>query len=74
MHTEEVPVRFAVRDVGDYLAYVGDTAGPVGLAVQGLTEAEREALTTELAAAFAPFAVEGGGYELPGVALTAVAS
>ena len=74
VHTEEVPVRFAARDVGDYLAYVGDTAGPVGLAVQGLTEAEGEALTTELAAAFAPFAVEGGGYELPGVALTAVAS
>ena len=38
-----------------------------------VSEDEREAMTAQLEEAFAPFAVEGG-YELPGVALAAVAS
>ena len=41
--------------------------------VRTLSEDEREAFTTQLRAAFAPFGADGG-YELPGVALNAVAS
>jgi hypothetical protein len=37
-----------------------------------LPEDERETLKTQLGAAFAPFAVDGG-YEFPGVALCAAA-
>jgi len=43
------------------------------MVVRGLSEGERAALKAELEEAFAPF-VAGTGYELPGVALCAVAS
>ena len=41
--------------------------------VRGLSEDERQALKAKLGEAFAPFATDGG-FELPGVALCAVAS
>jgi ubiquinone/menaquinone biosynthesis C-methylase UbiE len=72
VRTEELPVRFIFRDLDDYTTYATDTAGPVGLALQRLPEDEREALKTRLTAAFARFEV-GAGYEIPGVALCAVA-
>ncbi len=71
VRTEEVPVRLAVTDVDDYLGYAADTAGPAALVLRGLSEADREALASQLADAFAPFAA-AGGYELPGVALNVV--
>ena len=43
------------------------------MVVRGLPERERDALKARLGTAFTPFAADGG-YELPGVALTAVAS
>ena len=73
VRTEEVPVRFTFRDIDDYMTYVTDTGGPAALVLRGMTEDEREALKAQLSAAFAPFGTDGG-YELPGVALTAVAS
>jgi len=73
VRTHQVPVRFAFRDVDDYLAVTADTAGPFALALRGLSDDEREALEAQLGAAIAPFAVEAG-FELPGVALSAVAS
>jgi hypothetical protein len=42
------------------------------MVVRGLPEEEREVLRARLRDAFVPFAV-GQGYELPGVALCAVA-
>jgi SAM-dependent methyltransferase len=69
---EEVPVRFAFRGVDEYEQWVIDVAGPFGMVVRGLPEDEREALRARLRDAFVPFAV-GQGYELPGVALCAVA-
>jgi len=72
VRTEEVPVRFALRDVDDYEQWVIDVAGPFGMVVRGLPEEEREVLKALLIEAFAPFAVDGG-YELPGVALCASA-
>jgi hypothetical protein len=41
--------------------------------VRGLPEEERKVLRARLSEAFVPFAANGG-YELPGVALCAVAS
>ncbi len=73
VRTEEVPVRFAVADTDGYLDLVADTAGPIGLTVQGLSAAEREAVKAEVSAALEPFHGDDG-LELPGVALCAVAS
>ncbi|MGH2984930.1 MAG: class I SAM-dependent methyltransferase [Solirubrobacterales bacterium] len=70
---EEVPVRFAFRDLDDYERWVIDVAGPFAMVVRGLPEDEREALRARLGEAFVPFATDGG-YELPGIALCAVAS
>jgi SAM-dependent methyltransferase len=73
VRAEEVPVHFAFRDIDDYMTYATDTGGPAALVLRGLPEDERHAIKTQLGAAFAPFAA-GGGYALPGLALTAVAS
>ena len=72
VHTEEIPVRFTFRDLDDYTTYATDTGGPAALVLRGLPEDERDTLKTQLGAAFAPFAVDGG-YEIPGVALCAAA-
>jgi SAM-dependent methyltransferase len=73
VRTEEIPVRFAFRDVDEYERWAMEVGGPFAMVVRGLPEQEREALKTQLGAAFAPF-VADGHYELPGVALCAVAS
>jgi SAM-dependent methyltransferase len=73
VRTEEVPVRFAFRDLDDYEQWVIDVAGPFGMVLRGLAEDEREVLRARLRKAFVPFATDSG-YELPGVALCAVAS
>jgi ubiquinone/menaquinone biosynthesis C-methylase UbiE len=73
VRTEEVPVRFAFRDLGDYEQWVIDVAGPFAMVLRGLPEEERDVLRARLSEAFVPFATDGG-YELPGVALCAVAS
>jgi ubiquinone/menaquinone biosynthesis C-methylase UbiE len=72
VRTEEVPVRFTFRDLDDYMTFATDTGGPSALALRGLPEDEVEVLRARLAAAFAPFGTDAG-YELPGVALCAVA-
>ena len=74
VRTEEVPVRFAVPDVDEYLDLIADTAGPVGLALRALPDAERAEIRQEAEDALAAFAAAGGGYALSGVALCAVAS
>jgi SAM-dependent methyltransferase len=73
VRTEDVPVRFAFRDVDDYVSFITDTAGPFAMVIRGLSADEREAIKAQLGEAFAPF-VSDGGYELPGVTLNAVAS
>jgi SAM-dependent methyltransferase len=70
---EEVPVRFAFSDVDDYVSFAAETAGPFAMVIRGLSESERQTIEAQLAEAFTPFAADGG-YELPGVALAAVAS
>jgi SAM-dependent methyltransferase len=73
VRTEEVAVRFQVADVDDYLSVIADTAGPLGLALQALGEADRAAVEKDVQDAFGRFATQDG-YQLPGVALCAVAS
>jgi SAM-dependent methyltransferase len=70
---DEVPVRFAYADIGEYVTSARDTGGAFAGAFGQASEEDREAITQELAEAFAPFAVDGG-YVLPGLALVALAS
>ena len=72
VRTKEVPVRLAVPDVDEYIALVADTAGPLALALRGLSEAERADLRAELQVSLGHFTA-ANGYVLPGVALCAVA-
>ena len=71
---EEADGRFAIEDADDYLGLIGDTAGPVGLALRGLGDHDRAAVRDDVGDALRRFAVDSGGYELPCVALCAVAS
>jgi SAM-dependent methyltransferase len=73
VRTEEVPVRFEIPDIDEYVAVVADTAGSIGLALRGLPGTERDAVRAEAEAALERFAGESG-YEIPGVVLCAVAS
>jgi hypothetical protein len=66
-------VRFSLPDVDEYLSIVADTGGPLGLALRDLPEAQRADVRADLEDSFPRFAAERG-YELPGVALCAVAS
>jgi ubiquinone/menaquinone biosynthesis C-methylase UbiE len=69
---DEIAMRFAFRDVDEYLTFTTDTAGPVALVLRRLSDRRRDALKRRLRDAFAPFATRER-YELPGVALAAVA-
>jgi ubiquinone/menaquinone biosynthesis C-methylase UbiE len=69
---EEVPVRFDVADSDAYLSLIADTAGPLGLALRGLSATERAAVKTDVEDSLARHAT-ARGYEIPGVALCAVA-
>jgi ubiquinone/menaquinone biosynthesis C-methylase UbiE len=73
VRTEAVPMRWAFLDIDEYERWVTQVAGAFAMVVRGLSAGEREALKSRLTEAFAPF-VSDGGYELPGVALCAVAS
>jgi SAM-dependent methyltransferase len=73
IRTEEVVSRFVLPSVEEYLSLISDTAGPIALALRGLSGAERADIGVEVADSFARFAA-ADGYELPGVALCAVAS
>ena len=72
IRTEEVPVAFAFGDVDEYISWASDVAGPFAMVIRGVPDQEREAIRQQLAEAFAPFSA-GGGYELPGVCLNAIA-
>jgi ubiquinone/menaquinone biosynthesis C-methylase UbiE len=73
VRTEEVRGRFVVPGVDEYLSLITDTAGPIGLALRGLAESDRNAVKADVEDSLRRFAT-GGGYELPCVALCAVAS
>ena len=62
-----------IPDVDEYLSVIADTAGPIALALRGLAAADRAAVRADVEDSLRRFAVDGG-YELPCVALCAVAS
>ena len=70
---EDVPVLFRYRNVDDYVGSAVDTGGMFARVWGDASEEERQAIKTQLADAFEPFAVDGG-FELPGVAFAVVAS
>jgi len=73
VRTEEVPVRFRLRDLDEYIGLVADTAGPLGLALRGLSDPELANVKAEVEESFGRFAA-GTGYTLPGLTLCALAS
>jgi SAM-dependent methyltransferase len=73
VRVEQIPVRWGFRDLDEYERWVTEVAGAFALVVRALPEDERKALRSQLTGAFASFATDSG-YELPGVALCAVAS
>jgi ubiquinone/menaquinone biosynthesis C-methylase UbiE len=70
--TEEVPLCLPVTDVDEYMALIADTAGPIALALRGLSEADRADVRSDVADSLGRFTA-ADGYELPGVALCALA-
>jgi SAM-dependent methyltransferase len=73
LRTEEVRGRFVVAGVEEYLSLTADTAGPIALALRRLGDADRAAVAGDAEAALQRFA-KAGGYEVPCVAVCAVAS
>lgn len=74
VRTEMVPApRFPFRDVEEYMGLIGDTAGPIAVALRRVPGDERRQIEAQLEEAFSPFATDGG-YELPGLTLAVVAS
>ena len=60
-------------DVDDYVTVARDTGGMFPRIWRDASDDEREAIKARLVEGFEPFAVDGG-YELPGVAVVALAS
>jgi hypothetical protein len=73
VRVEEVGVQWAFRDLDEYQRWLMDLSASLAPVIRGLSGEESEALSSRLAEAFAPFAADVG-YELPDVALCAVAS
>jgi SAM-dependent methyltransferase len=70
---DDVPIVFLADDIEDYVGAVRETGGMFARAWEAASEDERMGIKEELAEAFVPFERDGG-YELPGLALVAVAS
>jgi SAM-dependent methyltransferase len=73
VRTEELRGRFVIPHVDEYLSVIADTAGPLALALRGLAEAERAEVRADVEDSLTRYASESG-YELPCIALGAVAS
>ncbi len=73
VRTEQVPLRFAFRDLADYERWLIDVTGPLAVVLRRLPEDERDVFRARLKEALVPFSADGG-HDLPGVALCAVAS
>lgn len=68
----EVPVKFEFGDVGEYLGFMADTAGPLAIALQRLPERAVKAVAATLGDVLSAFETDGG-YAIPGAALVAAA-
>jgi SAM-dependent methyltransferase len=70
---EDVAVRYVSTDLDEYIAGARETGGVFARAWDAATEEERELITNELAASFAPYRADGR-LELPGLAACVVAT
>jgi ubiquinone/menaquinone biosynthesis C-methylase UbiE len=70
---DEIKLGFRFRNIDDYLGFMADTAGPLAVTLQKLSEPERNAVAATVEDALGAFAADGG-YTLPGAALVAAAS
>jgi ubiquinone/menaquinone biosynthesis C-methylase UbiE len=71
--TEDVLVSFVYADLDDYVSRARETGGVFARVWSEAPEGERAAIRAELERAFVPYEAEGR-FELPGVALVALAS
>jgi hypothetical protein len=71
---EEVPLTFPVTNAREYMEFIADTAGPLAMALRGLTEDQRAEVQGDVEDSLGRFAADRGGYRLPGLALCAVGS
>ncbi len=74
VRVEGVPLTFPLPSANAYLEFIADTAGPLAIALQGLSEDQRAEVMADVEDSLARFAAEGGGYPLPGLALCAAGS
>ena len=72
LRLEEVHVRFVYESLDEYIVRAKDTGGNFARVWREVTDGERKDMESQLADAFAPYAVDGG-YEFAGVALCASA-
>ena len=70
----DVPLSFPVPNAEEHLAFVADSAGPLAMALRGLSEDQRAEVLGDVEDSLGRFAADGGGYPLPGLALCAVGS
>jgi SAM-dependent methyltransferase len=70
---EEVRGCFTIPNIDDYVQTVADTAGPTGLVLQALSDADRQTITTQCEAELERFQRDAG-YEIPCVAACAAAT
>ena len=69
---EEVAMKWNFSDIDDYESWITEVAGAFAMTVRALPHDERRALKSELTDSFAGFRTDRG-YQVPGVALCAVA-
>jgi SAM-dependent methyltransferase len=74
VRTQELAGRFVCANAEDYVGFTADTAGPIELALQRLDPGDRAAIEADVADSLQPFAAGSRGYEIPSLALCAVAS
>lgn len=70
--TEELTLIFPPPSAEAFVEFMADTAGPIAMALRGLSEAERAEVVSDIEEALTSFAADGG-YRLPSLALVTVA-
>jgi SAM-dependent methyltransferase len=71
---EEVPLTFPIPNADEYLEFMADTAGPLAVALQALSESQRAEVRGDVEDSLVRFATDGDTHPLPGLALCAVGS
>jgi SAM-dependent methyltransferase len=70
--TEELPLTFPPPSAEAFVEFMADTAGPIAMALRGLSEADRAEVVADVEESLTPFAADVG-YRVPSLALVTVA-